>query len=66
MLRVTFSQYIERQPFEMSTTLCEMRLFNDASQKHDTSFILNGKESGKCKPERERERENRSNVGGGV
>ncbi len=27
------------------------------SQKHDTSFILNGKESGVGKKERERERE---------
>jgi hypothetical protein len=38
-----------------------MRLFNDASQKHDTSFILNGKEwgAGQTDGERERERENK-------
>ncbi len=35
-----------------------MLLFNDASQKHDTSFILNGKEWGVGKTQkRERERE---------
>jgi hypothetical protein len=34
-----------------------MHLFNDASQKHDTIFILNGKEWGVGKTDRERERE---------
>ncbi len=38
----------------MRTTFCEMHLFNDTSQKHDTSFILNGKEWGKSKTEGER------------
>ncbi len=42
---------------KMRTTFGEMRLFNDASQKHDTSCILNGKEWGVGKTERERERE---------
>ncbi len=41
----------------MRTTFCEMHLFNDTSQKHDTSFILNGKEWGKGQLERERDRE---------
>ncbi len=41
----------------MRTTFSEMRLLNDASQKHDTSFILNGKEWGVGKTERERERD---------
>jgi hypothetical protein len=41
----------------MRATFCEMHLFNDASRKHDTSFILNGKEWGVSKTERERERE---------
>jgi hypothetical protein len=27
----------------MRTTLCEIRLFNHASQKHDTPYKLNGK-----------------------
>jgi hypothetical protein len=40
----------------MRTTFCEMRLFNDASQKHDTSFILNGKDWGAGKTEREKRR----------
>jgi hypothetical protein len=40
----------------MRITFCEMRLFNDVSQKHDTSFILNGKESRKGQA-RERKRE---------
>jgi hypothetical protein len=46
----------------MRTTFSEMRLLNDASQKHDTSFILNGKEwgVGKAEGERERKREMRS------
>ncbi len=44
----------------MRATFCEMHLFNDASQKHDTSFILNGKEWGVSKTERERERERMS------
>jgi hypothetical protein len=35
----------------------EMCLFNNPSQKHYTSFILNGKEWGVGKTERERERE---------
>jgi len=38
----------------MRTTLYEMHLFNNASQKHDVSFMLNGKESGKSKTEGER------------
>jgi hypothetical protein len=42
------------QPFEMRTTLYEMHFFNDASQKHDVSFMLNGKERGKSKTEGER------------
>ena len=40
----------------MRTPFGEMHLFNDASQKHDTSFILNGKEWGVGKTERQRER----------
>jgi hypothetical protein len=46
----------------MRTTFSEMRLLNDASQKHDTSFILNGKEWGVGKTEGEREREKRYGV----
>jgi hypothetical protein len=42
----------------MRTTFGEMRLFNDASQKHDTTFILNGKKWGAGKTGREREKEN--------
>jgi hypothetical protein len=38
------------------TTFGEMHLFNEASQKHDTIFILNRKEWGVCKTETERER----------
>jgi hypothetical protein len=38
----------------MRTTLYEMHLFNDDSQKHDVSFMLNGKERGKSKTEGER------------
>jgi hypothetical protein len=34
-----------------------MHLFNDTSQKHDTSFILNCPEWGKSKTEGEREKE---------
>jgi hypothetical protein len=49
--------YFVRQPFEMRTTFCEMRSFNDTSQKHDTSFIFNGKKLGKGQLERERKRE---------
>ncbi len=41
----------------MRTTFCEMRSFNDTSQKHDTSFIFNGKKLGKGQLERERKRE---------
>jgi hypothetical protein len=44
-----------------------MHLFNDASQKHDTTFISNRKEEGVGKMERERERERKSerrSVGG--
>jgi hypothetical protein len=41
----------------MRTTFSEMRLLNDAPQKHDTSFILNGKEWGVGKTEGEREKE---------
>ncbi len=41
----------------MRTTLSEMRLFSDASQKHDTSFMLNGKDWGVGQTKRERERE---------
>jgi hypothetical protein len=47
------------------TTFGEMHLFNEASQKHDTIFILNGIEWGVGKTEREREREReRRSVGG--
>ncbi len=35
----------------------EMRLFNDDSQRQDTSFIVNGKEWGVSGTEREGERE---------
>jgi hypothetical protein len=45
------------QPFEARTTFYEMCLFNDASQIHDTSFILNGREWGEGKIGREREKE---------
>ncbi len=43
----------------MRITFIEMHLFKDASQKHDISFILNGKEwvEGKIGREREKERE---------
>jgi len=41
----------------MRTTFCEICLFNDASQKHNTSFILNGEEWGVGQTERDRERE---------
>jgi hypothetical protein len=41
---------------EMRTTFIEMRLFNDDSQRQDTSFILKGKEWGVNRIERERER----------
>jgi len=41
----------------MRTTFSEMCLFNDDSQRQDTSFILNGKEWGVSGIERERERE---------
>jgi len=41
----------------MRTTFGEMHLFNEASQKHDTIFILSGKEWGVGKTETERERE---------
>jgi hypothetical protein len=40
----------------MRATFCEICLFNDASQEHDTSFILNGKEWGVGQTEREIER----------
>jgi hypothetical protein len=43
----------------MRTMFYEMHLFNDTSQKHDTSFILNVKLWGKSKTEGERERERR-------
>jgi hypothetical protein len=48
--------YFVRQPFAMRTTFYEMHLINNSSLKHDTSFILNRKECGKNKTERERER----------
>jgi hypothetical protein len=41
----------------MRTTFGEMHLFNGASQKHDTTFIMNGKEWGSGKTDRQRERE---------
>jgi hypothetical protein len=41
----------------MRTTFSEMHLFNDDSQRKDTSFILNGKEWGVSGTEREGERE---------
>jgi hypothetical protein len=41
----------------MRTTFCEICLFDDASQKHNTSFILNGEEWGVGQTEREGERE---------
>jgi hypothetical protein len=41
----------------MRTKFSEMRLFNDDSQRQDTSFILNGKEWGVSGTEREGERE---------
>ncbi len=40
----------------MKITIYEMRLFNDTSQKQDTSFILNRKEWRKSKTETERDR----------
>jgi hypothetical protein len=50
----------------MRTTFFEICLFNDASQKHYTSFILNGKEWGVGKTEGEGEKKNseRQSVGG--
>jgi hypothetical protein len=39
----------------MRTTFFEMHLFNDISQKQDTYFILNGKEWGVSKTEKEKE-----------
>jgi hypothetical protein len=39
-----------------------MRLFNYTSQKHDPSFILNGKEWGEGKLQRERETERTDRV----
>jgi hypothetical protein len=50
----------------MRTTFIEMRLLNDASQMHNTSFIPNGKEWRESKIERERQRENVNRVRGGV
>jgi hypothetical protein len=43
----------------MRITFTEMHLFKDTSQKHDTSFMLNGKAwgEGKIGQEREKERE---------
>ncbi len=41
----------------MRTTFFGMRLLNDTSQMHNTSFIQNRKESGESKIEGERERE---------
>ncbi len=41
----------------MKTTFSEMHLFNDYSQRQDTSFILNGKEWGVSRIEREGVRE---------
>jgi hypothetical protein len=46
----------------MRATFCDMHLFNDASRKHDTYFILNRKEWGVSKAERERKRENEKRV----
>jgi hypothetical protein len=40
----------------MRITFSDMHLFNAAPQKHDTTFILNGKEWGVGKTQRERER----------
>jgi hypothetical protein len=40
----------------MRTTFDEIHLFNDVSQKHDSSFILNGR-SGESARQKERERE---------
>ncbi len=40
----------------MRTTFSDMHLFTSAPQKHDTTFILNGKKWGVGKTERERER----------
>ncbi len=39
---------------EMRTTFCQMYLFNYASQKHETSLILNGKEWGLGNIEKEK------------
>ncbi len=46
----------------MIVKLGEMHLFNDTSQKHVTSFILNGKEweVGKTESERKRKSESES------
>jgi hypothetical protein len=41
----------------MRTTFIEMRLFNDDSQRQNTSFILNGKEWGVSRIERKRNKE---------
>jgi hypothetical protein len=46
----------------MRTTFCEMHLFKDVSQKHETSFILNRKEWGNSKTEREQEKSERWSV----
>ncbi len=43
---------IVRQPFEIRTTFFEMRLLNDTSQMHNTSFIQNGREWGERKKKR--------------
>jgi hypothetical protein len=40
----------------MRTTFSDMHLLTSAPQKHDATFILNGKEWGVGKTERERER----------
>ncbi len=42
---------------EMRTTFFQMRLFNDDLIMSGTSFILNGKEWGEGKIEREKEKE---------
>jgi hypothetical protein len=54
--------YYCKAAIEMRTTFCEMHLFNDVSQKHETSFILNRKEWGNSKTEREREKSERWSV----
>ncbi len=60
----TFHNNYCMQPFEMRTTFCEIRLLNDTSQNHDTSFILSREEWGGGKLEGVRE--NGKSVGGGV